>query len=70
MMYAVGRELEYFDMPQVRTIVRRRPKTITGCLPLFPASSQAMPSVCRQSRRIDENDPRIARMTGVPDVHN
>jgi hypothetical protein len=23
MMYAVGRELEYFDMPQVRTVVRR-----------------------------------------------
>jgi hypothetical protein len=23
MMYAVGRELEYFDMPQVRAIVRR-----------------------------------------------
>jgi hypothetical protein len=26
MMYAVGRELEYFDMPQVRTIVRRAAK--------------------------------------------
>jgi len=23
MMYAVGRELEYFDMPQVREVVRR-----------------------------------------------
>ena len=23
MMYAVGRELEYFDMPQVRAVVRR-----------------------------------------------
>jgi hypothetical protein len=22
-MYAAGRELEYFDMPQVRTVVRR-----------------------------------------------
>jgi hypothetical protein len=26
MMYALGRELEYFDMPQVRTIVRRAAK--------------------------------------------
>ena len=26
MMYALGRELEYFDMPQVRAIVRRAAK--------------------------------------------
>ena len=26
MMYALGRELEYFDMPQVRTVVRRAAK--------------------------------------------
>jgi hypothetical protein len=26
LMYAVNRELEYFDMPQVRTVVRRAAK--------------------------------------------
>ena len=55
MMYAVNRPLEYFDMPQIRAIVRAaqktvRRRTITSFLPLSWESSIAMPSVSRVRR--------------------
>ena len=54
MMYAVNRQLEYFDMPQVRAIVRAAAqcrKTITSCLPSFWESSIAMRSASRVRSR-------------------
>ena len=48
MMYALNRQLEYFDMPQVRAIVRAGGEEITtSCLPSFWESSIATRSVSR-----------------------
>ena len=33
MMYALGRELKAYDMPQVRAVVRRAAAQTTGCRP-------------------------------------
>jgi hypothetical protein len=47
MMYALNRELEYFDMPQVRAIVRGCERQLTSCLRSFWESSIARRSVSR-----------------------
>ena len=31
MAYALGRRVEYYDMPTIREIVRERRRTTTGC---------------------------------------
>jgi Protein of unknown function (DUF1588)/Protein of unknown function (DUF1585) len=57
MMYAVGRELEYFDMPQVRTIVDRAAKNDYR-LSAIVSGIVTSDAFRMQSRRISYEEPK------------
>ena len=59
MTFALGRTVEYYDMPSVRAIVARRRAMMIGSPPSYSASSTAMSSRCSARRRTRAHTRRI-----------